>query len=186
VRRYTVVVDGTPFSLDVEETAADRFTVTVGGHTFEAHLEAAEDLPGAEITPEMQSAPGQNCDGASPGVNAPGGAGPARVAGLAAGMTPAPNRPASGTAPGVVRAPAGTGSARASIVAAPMPGVVLEVITTAGAEVRRGDPLLVLEAMKMRNTVRAPRDALVLEVTAEAGRPVLPGEPLVRLGDLGR
>ena len=67
-----------------------------------------------------------------------------------------------------------------------MPGVILEVHVTPGAHVRRGDPLLVLEAMKMRNTIRSPRDGVVLEVTTEAGRPVVPGEPLVRIGDAPR
>ncbi len=62
-----------------------------------------------------------------------------------------------------------------------MPGVVLEVHVRTGDVVRRGDPILVLEAMKMRNTIRAPRPGTVVEVAVEAGQPVGPGEPLVRL-----
>jgi biotin carboxyl carrier protein len=68
-------------------------------------------------------------------------------------------------------------------MAAPMPGVVLEVLVAAGAVVRRGDPVLVLEAMKMRNTIRCPRDAVIVEVAVAAGQPVGPGDLLVRLGD---
>jgi biotin carboxyl carrier protein len=64
-----------------------------------------------------------------------------------------------------------------------MPGVVLEVLVAAGATVTRGDPILVLEAMKMRNTIRSPRDAVVTEVAVEAGQPVGPGDVLVRLGE---
>jgi biotin carboxyl carrier protein len=74
------------------------------------------------------------------------------------------------------------GTAAGAILASPMPGVVLEVLVGAGATVARGDPLLVLEAMKMRNTIRAPRDALVVEVPVEPGQPVGPGQPLVRFG----
>jgi biotin carboxyl carrier protein len=66
-----------------------------------------------------------------------------------------------------------------------MPGVVLEVLVVPGATLHRGDPILVLEAMKMRNTIRSPRDAVVLEIAVEAGRPVGPGDPLVRLGAVG-
>jgi biotin carboxyl carrier protein len=64
-----------------------------------------------------------------------------------------------------------------------MPGVVLEVHVAAGAALKRGDAVLVLEAMKMRNTIRSPRDAVVVEIAVEAGQPVASGEPLVRLGD---
>jgi biotin carboxyl carrier protein len=174
MRRYTVTVDGTPFTMDIEETAADRFTITIGERSFDAQLEAAEDLPGTVITPGM-----------------PEQAMPTPVSGT--GTTPPahvePVTPDAGPAPvdtGRSRSPAQAGTAAASrgpVVTAPMPGVILEVHVTAGARVRRGDPLLVLEAMKMRNTIRSPRDGVVLEVTTEAGRPVVPGEPLVRIGD---
>lgn len=62
-----------------------------------------------------------------------------------------------------------------------MPGVVQEVLVAAGARLKRGDPILILEAMKMRNTIRSPNDALVVEVAVAAGQPVGPGDPLVRL-----
>jgi biotin carboxyl carrier protein len=63
-----------------------------------------------------------------------------------------------------------------------MPGVILEVLVEPGMVLRRGDPVLVLEAMKMRNTIRAPRAGVVVAVEVEAGQPVGPGDPLVRLG----
>ena len=62
-----------------------------------------------------------------------------------------------------------------------MPGVVLEVHVGPGAVLKRGDPVLVLEAMKMRNTIRSPRAAVVAAVDVEAGQPVGPGDALVRL-----
>jgi biotin carboxyl carrier protein len=47
---------------------------------------------------------------------------------------------------------------------APMPGLVLEVLAAPGQEVKKGDALLVLEAMKMENVIKAPSDAVVKEV----------------------
>ena len=75
------------------------------------------------------------------------------------------------------------GAARSDVLVAPLPGVVLEIHVRAGARVSRGDPIVVLEAMKMRNTIRAPRDAVIVEVDVEAGQPVGQGDPLVRLGE---
>jgi biotin carboxyl carrier protein len=166
VRRYRVTVDGVPFTLDVEETAAGCFSVSVGGQLFEARLDGAGDLPGGFVTPAMPATAAGRVGLRAIAPTTP----PATV------VTPAPAAPAVGPVVPAERRPAG-------VIAAPMPGVVLEVRVVRGDVVRRGDPLLVLEAMKMRNTIRAPRDGVVDEVTTEAGRPVGPGEPLLRLAD---
>ncbi len=160
MRRYTVAIDDQSYTIDVLETAADRFEVSVGDRTFEATLEGEADLPGAVISPQLAVT-----EEARP-TPVP------RVPAQPAPVPAAPPRPAG--------APTG-----GETLAAPMPGVVLEVLVVPGAALRRGDPILVLEAMKMRNTIRSPRDAVVLDVLVEAGRPVGPGEPLVRLGAAG-
>ncbi|WP_102109026.1 acetyl/propionyl/methylcrotonyl-CoA carboxylase subunit alpha [Oceaniglobus roseus] len=66
-------------------------------------------------------------------------------------------------------------------VAAPMPGLVRRVTAAPGAAVARGDPLLVLEAMKMEHTLTAPRDGTVAEVLAEEGQQVAEGARLIVL-----
>ena len=53
----------------------------------------------------------------------------------------------------------------------------------AGAVLQRGDPLLVLEAMKMRHTIRSPRDGVVADVAVSPGQPVAPNDVLVRLAN---
>jgi biotin carboxyl carrier protein len=68
----------------------------------------------------------------------------------------------------------------AATVDAPMPGVILEVRAKAGEQVKRGDELCVLEAMKMRNSIRSPRDGVIQEVLVNAGAKVAYGDPLVR------
>lgn len=55
-------------------------------------------------------------------------------------------------------------------VLAPMPGTVVALQATAGAEVRRGEPLLVIESMKLETTIAAPRDGVVQAVHVELGR----------------
>ncbi|HEV7255497.1 MAG TPA: biotin carboxylase N-terminal domain-containing protein [Mesorhizobium sp.] len=70
--------------------------------------------------------------------------------------------------------------AAAGGLTAPMPGLVKLVRAAKGDAVRRGDPLLVLEAMKMEHTIAAPHDGAVSEIVA-AGRQVSEGEVLARL-----
>ena len=62
---------------------------------------------------------------------------------------------------------------------APMPGKVLEVLVGAGVAVARGDPLIVLEAMKMEHTVAAPLDGVVAVVHFAAGDLVEEGAELI-------
>ncbi len=66
---------------------------------------------------------------------------------------------------------------------APMPATVLRLNVAAGERVRRGDTLIVLEAMKMELPVRAPADAVVAAVHCREGDLVQPGVSLIDLGD---
>ncbi len=62
-----------------------------------------------------------------------------------------------------------------------MPGVVKEIRVTEGEAVRSGQPLLILEAMKMENEIRAPLDGVVAKVHVAAGQAVEKGAPLMNL-----
>ena len=64
-----------------------------------------------------------------------------------------------------------------------MPGLVVSVAVGAGDVVAAGQPLAVLEAMKMQNPVRAPRSGRVSRVLVVAGAVVEGGAPLVELDD---
>ncbi len=68
-----------------------------------------------------------------------------------------------------------------NVIEAPMPGLVKAVYAKAGQEVKEGDRLAVLEAMKMEHSLLAARDGVVAEVLAEAGAQVEAGAALVRL-----
>jgi 3-methylcrotonyl-CoA carboxylase alpha subunit len=64
---------------------------------------------------------------------------------------------------------------------APMPGRVSAVRVAVGQRVKKGDELLVVEAMKMENALRAPRDGVVRAVHVSTGEMVAPGRPLVEV-----
>jgi 3-methylcrotonyl-CoA carboxylase alpha subunit len=66
-------------------------------------------------------------------------------------------------------------------LAAPMPGKVLQVLVAAGAQVLKGAPLVILEAMKMEHTIAAPHDGRVAEIHFKAGEQVSEGVELLRL-----
>jgi glutaconyl-CoA/methylmalonyl-CoA decarboxylase subunit gamma len=66
-------------------------------------------------------------------------------------------------------------------IVAPMPGVVVEVRVKPGDTVSRGDPIAVLEAMKMKTAVRAERDGKLAEVTVSVGQTVNLGDILALL-----
>ncbi|MXU63895.1 acetyl-CoA carboxylase biotin carboxylase subunit [Oceanomicrobium pacificus] len=68
-------------------------------------------------------------------------------------------------------------------IRAPMPGLVKAVLTEEGAEVEKGAPLLILEAMKMEHTLTAPRAGRIASLPAAEGATVTDGTLLARLED---
>ncbi|MBW3566231.1 MAG: hypothetical protein KY459_16100 [Acidobacteria bacterium] len=66
-------------------------------------------------------------------------------------------------------------------LSAPMPGSVLRILTTAGAAVKKGEPLLVLEAMKMEHTIAAPYTGVVEKIGCSEGDMVQPGVDLISI-----
>ncbi|MGQ0613915.1 MAG: biotin/lipoyl-containing protein [Planctomycetaceae bacterium] len=79
------------------------------------------------------------------------------------------------------RAPAAAGPRGPRILKSVMPGIVREVLVKPGDAVTRGQPMLILEAMKMQNEIRADQDALVKSLRVEPGTAVEKGAPLVEL-----
>jgi acetyl/propionyl-CoA carboxylase alpha subunit len=75
--------------------------------------------------------------------------------------------------------------AEAGSLLAPMPGGVVRVLATRGAAVTAGQPLVVLEAMKMEHTVVAPVDGVVAEIAVAPGDQVNTGQVLAVVEELG-
>lgn len=74
-------------------------------------------------------------------------------------------------------APAGEGDP----INSPMPGTIINVKVKAGQDVKKGDVLVILEAMKMENEIKAPKDGKVTSVNVNKGESVDTGTLLVTL-----
>ena len=101
------------------------------------------------------------------GTAAPVAAAPAPVAVSAPAAAPAPAAPAGGA-----------GSIK---VSSPMPGKILAVKANVGDSVKKGQVILILEAMKMENEVVAPADGTIASIDVTVGASVESGDTLATL-----
>ena len=88
-------------------------------------------------------------------------------------MTGAPAAAPAAAAPAAAPAPAASGAGES--ITSPMPGNILAVNVAAGDMVRKGQVLMILEAMKMENEIMAPRDGKVTAVAVTKGAAVESG-----------
>ena len=138
-----------------------NYTITVNGNVYEVTVE--EGFTGKASAPA-----------ARPAAPAPAAPAPAPV------PAPAPAAPAPAPAP-AAPAPAAAPAAGSITVSAPMPGKSLGVKTSVGAAVKKGQVILILEAMKMENEIVAPEDGTVASVNVSVGEMVEPGATLATL-----
>ena len=134
-----------------------NYTITVNGNVYEVTVE--EGFTGKASAPA-----------ARPAAPAPAAPAPA----------PAPAAPAPAPAP-AAPAPSAAPAAGSITVSAPMPGKILGVKTSVGAAVKKGQVILILEAMKMENEIVAPEDGTVASVNVSVGEMVEPGATLATL-----
>ena len=93
---------------------------------------------------------------------------------------PAAAVPAAPAAKPAVKKAAAAGAGEK--VAAPMPGTIVSVNVSDGQAVKKGDVLVVLEAMKMENEIKAPKDGTITSVAVSKGESVDTGAALVTIG----
>ncbi len=140
-----------------------NYTITVNGNVYEVTVE-------------------EGISGAAPVASAPvAKAAPKAIAPVATPAPPAPVTPAATPTPVVPKAvtpPSTQGSIK---VNAPMPGKILDVIANAGKFVKKGEVLVVLEAMKMENEIVAPQDGTVASINVAVGNSVEAGDVLATL-----
>ena len=136
-----------------------KYRITVNGKTFDVDVEEA----------------GAQKSGHSP-VSIPEAVAPA-PAPVPAPRTVSAQAPAASPATPIPAAPAGG----ATTMKSPLPGKILKVLATPGSSWKKGDTLLIIEAMKMENEILAPRDCTVEEVAVESNQTVKTGDLLLKL-----
>lgn len=100
------------------------------------------------------------------------------------------SKPATAVAAPSVASPAKAAAAPSPVkpghsttkINSPMPGSILKVNVKAGDTVKRGQALLILEAMKMENEISSPADGKVVEVKVSVGQSVNLGQLLIEIG----
>lgn len=127
------------------------YKVTLNGKIYEVEVEKGE----AVIQAEYDAALPQSAPAAAP---------------VAA--------PVVAAAPAQSAAPATAG---ANAIVAPMPGTINAVKVQSGQQVKKGDVLLILEAMKMENEIYADKDGKVGHIFVQKGASVSTGAPLVEI-----
>jgi biotin carboxyl carrier protein len=149
--KQNFVVNGKSYGVEIGEMTGSTVKVTVDGDMFDVVVPDA--APVAAAAPRVA---------AKPAPAAKPAAAPAPVSAPAA---PAPA--------------AGTGSSNE--VVAPMPGTILDVLVKVGDKVTKGQEVVSLEAMKMRNAIRSPKDGVVASVDVTVGQRVSHNSLLVRI-----
>lgn len=188
MRRYTMTIDGTEHVVDVEEISSDTFDVVVAGHRVEVRLDRHDELGRAAISPIVTGSRPANRPSSHqvtatqiteitrsiPTADRPR-ASAATTAIAAAAVTSVTAANASATP--VVSESAGAAHSMTS----PMPGSIHSIDVSVGGRVAKGDPVMVLEAMKMNNVLRAPVTGTVVEILVAAGTQVKYGDVLARI-----
>ena len=127
-----------------------RYKVTLNNRVYEVEVEQGE----AMLVDEYE-------------LKAPAAAAPAAPV---AAAVPAAAAPA---------APAGAALAAGEVIKSPMPGNILKILVSQGQQVKEGETLIILEAMKMENEIVATRAGSVAQIAVSKGQVVETDTPLV-------
>ena len=91
--------------------------------------------------------------------------------------------PSTDTHPSVAKTSSPASPKGAGNIKSPLPGVILEVLVREGDVVKRGQKLLILEAMKMENNIEADKGGTIISIKKNKGDSVMEGDVLIVIGE---
>ena len=146
--------------------ATKNYKITIAGQTYDVEVGDTSSSP-VEVS----------VDGTTYQVEIPDSIAPAASGGTPAISTPKPLAPG----PKAVARPSVPTSGGDGVVRSPMPGKIISVSVSVGDVVTKGQPILVLESMKMENTIASPIDGTVSAVHVSANDAVQHGQTLAEI-----
>ena len=153
MKQYKYTINGAQFDVTIDSIVGSKAKVEVNGIPFEVEMQGSSLVEEALPTVSTEGAP--------------------------AAATPAAAPAAEAAAPA---AAAKSGPGAGAPVKAPLPGVVTKILVKEGQAVKKGDTVLVLEAMKMENNITAEADGTVTGICVSACDSVMEGTTLITIG----
>ena len=153
MKQYKYTINGAQFDVTIDSIVGSKAKAEVKGIPFEVEMQ------GSSLVEE-----------ALPTVSTEAAAAPAAPAAAPAAEPAAP------------AAAAKSGPGAGAPVKAPLPGVVTKILVKEGQGVKKGETVLVLEAMKMENNITAEADGTVTGICVSAGDSVMEGTTLITIG----
>ena len=161
MKEYKYKINGNEYSVAIIDLEGNTAAVEVNGVSYKVDI-LTEGFTAAPARPAAKPAAP-----AAPAAPAPAAAKPA---------APQPIAPAA--APAAEPAPAGKGTA----VQSPLPGVILDIKVAVGDQVKAGQTVAILEAMKMENSINAECDGVITAIKVAKGDNILEGSDIVIIG----
>lgn len=161
MKEYKYKINGNEYSVAIIDLEGDKAAVEVNGVSYQV-----------DILTEGYTAP-------APRPAAKPAAAPAPAPATApAAPAPAPQPIAPAAPAAEPAAPAGKGTA----VQSPLPGVILDIKVAVGDQVKAGQTVAILEAMKMENNINAECDGVITAIKVSKGDNILEGSDIVIIG----
>ena len=162
MKEYKYKINGNEYSVAIIDLEGDKAAVEVNGVSYQV-----------DILTEGYTAPAPRPAAKPAAAPQPAPAAPAPAAAPVAPQPIAPAAPAAEPA-----APAGKGTA----VQSPLPGVILDIKVAVGDQVKAGQTVAILEAMKMENNINAECDGIITAIKVAKGDNILEGSDIVIIG----